>query len=69
MLEIIRTFEQVTGQKLPYTIVGRREGDIEQVWADPKKANTVLGWSADTPIPDVLLSAWRWEKHLRNIED
>lgn len=69
VLEIIRTFEQVTGRKLPYTIVGRREGDIEQVWADPRKANTVLGWSADTPIPDVLLSAWRWEKHLRNIED
>ena len=67
VLEIIREFEKATGQKLPYTIVGRREGDIEQVWADPTKANTILGWKADTPIHDVLLSAWNWEKHLRNI--
>jgi len=69
VLEIVRTFEEVTGQSLPYTIVGRREGDIEQVWADPHKANTLLEWRADTPIRDVLLSAWRWEKHLRNIKE
>ena len=50
-----------------YSIVGRREGDIEQVWAEPRKANQVLGWSADTPILDVLASAWKWEKHLRKI--
>lgn len=68
VLEIVRTFEEVTGQKLKYRIVGRREGDIEQVWADPTRANTVLGWRADTPIRDVLLSAWNWEKHLRNIK-
>ena len=57
-----------TGVKIPYEIVGRREGDIEKVWANPAKANTVLGWKADTPIKDVLLSAWNWEKRLRNIQ-
>lgn len=68
VLEILNTFMAVTGQNVPYQIVGRREGDIEQVWADPKRANEVLGWYANTPTADVLLSAWNWEKHLRGIE-
>jgi UDP-glucose 4-epimerase len=66
VLEIVSTFMQVTGVEVPYEIVGRREGDIEQVWAKPDKANNVLGWKADTPIADVLLSAWNWEKKLRS---
>ena len=68
VLELISLFEKATGVKVPYEIVSRREGDIEQVWADPKKANEVLGWRADTPIEDVLLSAWNWEKRIRNIQ-
>ena len=66
VLTLIREFEAATGVKLPYSIVGRREGDIEQVWADPKKANEALGWKAETPIRDVLASAWKWEQHIRN---
>ncbi len=66
VLEILKTFMQVTGVNVPYQIVGRREGDIEQVWAKPDKANNVLGWKADTPIEDVLLSAWRWEQKIRS---
>ncbi len=66
VLEILNTFMQVTGVKVPYQIVGRREGDIEQVWTKPDKANNVLGWKADTPIEDVLLSAWRWEQKIRS---
>ena len=68
VLEILRTFIQVTGVNIPYQIVGRREGDIEQVWAKPDKANTVLGWSADTPIEEVLLSAWKWEQKIRSLD-
>ena len=67
VLTLINEFEAATGVKIPYTIVGRREGDIEQVWAAPKKANEVLGWKADTPIRDVLASAWNWEKYIRKI--
>ena len=67
VLTLINEFEAATGVKVPYTIVGRREGDIEQVWAAPKKANEILGWRADTPIRDVLASAWNWEKHIRKI--
>lgn len=68
VLTLINEFEAATGVKIPYTIVGRREGDIEQVWAAPRKANEVLGWKAETPIRDVLASAWKWEKHIRNIK-
>ena len=67
VLTLIHEFEAATGLKLPYSIVGRREGDIEQVWAAPKKANEVLGWKAETPIREVLASAWKWEKHIRKI--
>lgn len=69
VLEILETFMKVTGKNIPYEIVGRREGDIEQVWAKPDKANNVLGWRADTPTEQVLLSAWNWEKKLRGINE
>lgn len=69
VLEILNTFMKVTGKNIPYEIVGRREGDIEQVWAKPDKANNILGWRAETPTEDVLLSAWKWEKKLRGIND
>ena len=68
VLTLINEFEAATGKKIPYTIVGRREGDIEQVWALPTRANNILGWKADTPIRDVLASAWKWEKHIRHID-
>ena len=48
-----------------YKIVGRREGDIEQVWANPEKANNVLGWKAEESIEDTLASAWKWQLRLR----
>ncbi len=51
--------------KLNYKIVGRRAGDIEKVWGNVDKANKVLGWKADTPLEDVLASAWKWQCALR----
>jgi UDP-glucose 4-epimerase len=65
VLELIRVFEKVTGKPLNYKIVGRREGDIEQIWANPKKANKVLGWKAETPLEETLASAWKWQLKLR----
>ncbi|MDO5017239.1 MAG: UDP-glucose 4-epimerase GalE [Porphyromonas sp.] len=61
VLELIRTFEEATGVKVPYKIGARREGDIEQVWADPKKANEVLGWRAESTLAEALKSAWDWQ--------
>ncbi len=64
VLELINLFEKATGQKVPYEIVGRRQGDIEQVWADPTKANEVLKWHAEMPLEDTLRSAWAWEEKI-----
>lgn len=65
VLELVNTFEKATGVKVPHRIVGRREGDIEQVWANPERANKVLGWTAKETLADTLVSAWRWQQRLR----
>ena len=65
--EIVDAFERATGVKLNWTYAPRRAGDIEKVWADPKKANEVLGWKAETNLDDTLRSAWNWQKRLREL--
>ncbi|RXJ52848.1 UDP-glucose 4-epimerase GalE [Gelidibacter gilvus] len=67
VLEAIQSFEKVSGQKLNYKFAPRREGDVIQAYADTTKANAELGWKAESNLDDALLSAWKWEKHLRNI--
>ena len=64
-LEIVETFEKATGVKLNWKYGPRREGDIEKIWGNVDKANKVLGWKADTPLEDVLASAWKWQVKLR----
>lgn len=64
-LEVVEGFEKATGVKVNWTYAPRREGDIEKVWANPKKANEVLGWKAETPLEDILASAWKWQQKLR----
>jgi UDP-glucose 4-epimerase len=67
VLEIVHAFEKSTGVAVPHKIVARRAGDIEQVWADTNFANKELGWKAETPIEEVLQTAWNWEKKIRGI--
>jgi len=66
VLEVIKSFEKVTGLKLNYKIVDRREGDITQVWANPDFSNNELGWKAEKGIDEMTLSAWKWEQALKN---
>lgn len=66
VLEVINAFEKVSGQKLPYRIVGRREGDVISAYANTDKANKVLGWKAEFSLEDALASAWKWEQKVRN---
>jgi len=66
VLEMIDAFQRATGVKLNTRIVGRREGDVEQVYADTGYANRELGWHAEKGIEETLLSAWNWEKYLRS---
>ncbi|MDE6301645.1 MAG: UDP-glucose 4-epimerase GalE [Muribaculaceae bacterium] len=65
VLELIDTFEKSTGVKVPHRIAPRRAGDIIQVWADPTRANEVLGWKAESTLADTMVSAWKWQQHLR----
>lgn len=65
VLELLDIFQKVNKMKVPYKIVGRREGDIEQVWANPARANKELGWKAQSSVEDTLKSAWKWELKLK----
>ena len=62
VLDVIKAFEKVSGQKLNYKIVGRRPGDVISAYADTTKANSVLGWRAKSTLEDALASAWKWEQ-------
>ncbi len=66
VLEVINAFEKVSGQKLNYQIVDRREGDITEAYANTHKANTILGWKAQSSLEDSLESAWKWEQKIRS---
>ena len=66
VLEVIKTFEKVSGKPLNYQIVGRREGDITEAYANTDKANTVLGWKAESTLEEALASAWKWEQKIRS---
>ena len=65
VLEVIMSFEKVSGQKLNYQIVDRRAGDVIQAYADTKKANEVLGWKAESTLDEAMKSAWDWEQKVR----
>lgn len=65
VLEVIAAFEKSTGEKLNYTIGPRRAGDIEQVWGDVTKSTEVLGWKAELGLEEMMSSAWKWEKYLK----
>lgn len=66
VLEVIQSFEKMSGQKLPYKLVDRREGDVIEAFADTEKANKVLGWNAESSLDDAIASAWKWEKKIRS---
>ncbi len=67
-MEIVKTFEQVNGLSLNYRITGRREGDIEAIWADPSYANEELGWYARKSLYETLRSAWKWQQRLSGLD-
>lgn len=65
VLEVIHSFEKVSGVKLNYEITSRRPGDVDQMWADTSKANEVLGWNAEESLDEMMLSAWNWQLALQ----
>lgn len=68
VMELVNKFQAVNKVPVKYRITGRREGDVEAVWADTSLANTVLGWKAACSVEQTLEKAWAWEKRLRGIK-
>ena len=66
VLEVIHSFEKVSGQKLPYKIVPRRAGDVISAYANTDKANNILGWKAESTLDEAMESAWKWEQKVRS---
>ena len=62
VLEIVKSFEEANGVKVPYEIKERRPGDIAECYADPSKAERELGWKAEKGIVDMCRDSWRWQK-------
>jgi UDP-glucose 4-epimerase len=69
VMQVIKSFEKVTGMKLNYHICPRREGDVIEVWADTNFANKELGWKATRDIDEMMASAWKWELALKQKEE
>jgi len=69
VLEVINSFEKVSGEKLPYKIIGRREGDITAAYADTVKANKELNWRAERNLDEALKSAWKWQLAIQKNEE
>lgn len=66
VLEVINTFEKITGQKLNYILGPRRSGDVEKVYADTTKANSFLNWKTELGLEEIVRSAWKWEKAIND---
>ncbi|MNN56227.1 UDP-glucose 4-epimerase [compost metagenome] len=61
VMEVIESFESVTGKSIPYEIVGRRPGDIAECWADVRKVKCELDWKSEKDISRIVQDAWRWQ--------
>jgi UDP-glucose 4-epimerase len=68
VLEIIKTFEEVNNLKLNYEIGPRREGDVEQIYANATKSKEVLGWECQFSLKDALKHSWEWEQGIENLD-
>lgn len=66
VLDVIKSFERVSGKDLNYKVVARRSGDVIEAYADTNKANTVLGWKAESSLDEAMKSAWDWEQKIRS---
>jgi UDP-glucose 4-epimerase len=61
VLEVVRAFEQASGRKIAFEVVARRPGDIAACYADPARAQQLLGWRAGFGIERMCADAWRWQ--------
>ncbi len=67
VMQLVKKFIEATGVSFPYEIGPRRPGDVEKTYADPTKAQKVLGWKTRRPIGEALQNAWNWQKKISHI--
>ena len=63
VLELVRAFEQASGQAIPYRLAPRRPGDVPAYWGDPSLAKQRLGWTAQRTLEDMCRDAWNWQRN------
>ena len=61
VLDIVKAFEKATGKKIPYVMAPRRAGDVAECYADPAKAEELLGWKATYTLEDMCRDSWNWQ--------
>ncbi|MED2183331.1 UDP-glucose 4-epimerase GalE [Bacillus wiedmannii] len=66
VLEMIKAFEEVSGKKIPYKVIGRRPGDVAVCFADVSKAKRELGWEAEYGLEEMCVDSWRWQVNNKN---
>ena len=66
VLDLVKTFERVNGLTIPYVVTARRAGDIARCYANPERAKTMLGWTAQKTLDDMCRDSWRWQSHNPN---
>jgi UDP-glucose 4-epimerase len=66
VLEVIRSFEKISGLKLNVRVSARRAGDVDKVWADTERARRLLGWTARRDLDEMMRSAWAWEMTMKH---
>lgn len=69
VLEAVKTFERVSGQKLNYSIGARRPGDVINIYANNDHAKKILGWNPEFTLDEMMATAWKWEQKLKIDED
>ena len=62
VLQVVAAFEKATGRAVPYRIVARRPGDLATCYANPAKANELLGWCAEYNLDDMCIHAAHWQE-------
>ena len=65
VLEVVKSYEEVSGKPIPYEVVERRAGDVAANWADVTRAESVLGWKATRDLADMCADSWRWQQSAR----
>lgn len=64
VMEVIKSFEKTSGEKLNYVLADRRPGDVVKIWADTGLSNEELGWTAELTLDEMTRSSWAWEQNL-----